>query len=665
MHMSNRTASPPVPGRALAILMSLGLPVCLATAGEPSSSSAPRSGAAPIPDQPGQVVPASTFPLPEITVTATRMTTAPPTLVVRDVSTVDLEAYNAHTVGDGLTPVPGVNIQYGGTSGDARAWIRGFRDRDSLVLLDGIPIASGFEGTIDLNEIATEQVAAITVLKSAPSVIYGTNGMGGVIDILPRTGTDASLLSLNLEAGTDERLLARASTGGGKDELSYLLTLSHDSADDYSLSDDYRGELNQPPGERVNSDFERNSVFLSLDARGTPVGQLSMFYNLSDSEKGLPPEAGSDDPDFERLEKSRRQTFGLSSRLAALPMSFKAYYNTYDSELAIYTDASYSRIDEIEKAEDYSFGLKLYSTLQTHANNTLVLHGSGQTDVFKGQGELEDGNRAEITTWTLAVEDQFVMTDTLSLAAGGIFNVFDQTLLDKSSSAFSPQIALAWQVSGPLAMHASVAQRTRFPKLRELYRRRYGNPDLEEQTAENYEIGLTYAHDARYRSDFALFRSDVDGLIERPDRVSAYENLAPVRISGVETSTGGWISDAMYVRLAYTYVNAEESLPSGGSRQLRSRPEHTCQVELRYRFPWQILLAMNGIYVSGLYDLDDDDVYTELDDYLVLNLKVSKVVTDRLEAYLAATNLTDEDYLQRLGDPRDGRAVRLGFQFQL
>ncbi len=665
MLIMERTVPDPARICALAVVLSFATPVSLAVADEGSTAAHSRPAAAPHTPQPGQVTPSATFPLPEITVTATRMAVAPPTLIVRDVSTVDLDAYNAHTIGDGLTPVPGVNIQYGGTSGDARAWIRGYRDRDSLVLFDGIPIASGFEGTIDLNEIATEQVAAITVLKSAPSVIYGTNGMGGVIDILPRTGTDAALLSANFEAGTDERVLARASTGGGKKELSYLLTLSHDSAGNYSLADDYKGELNQPAGERVNSDFERNSVFVSLDAREMPLGHVSMFYNLADSEKGLPPEAGSEDPDFERLDKSRRQTIGLSNRLAAFPLSFKAYYNTYESELTTYTDASYTEIDEVEKAEDYSFGLKLYWTWQTHENNTLLLHASGQTDVFKGQGELEDGNRAEITTWTLAVEDQFVITDTFSLAAGGIFNVFDQTLLDQSSSAFSPQIALAWQVSGPLAVHASAAQRTRFPKLRELYRRRYGNPDLEEQTAENYEFGLTYAHSPQYRSDFAIFRSDVDGLIERPNRDSGYENLAPVRISGVETSTGGWLSEALYARLAYTYVNAKESLPSGSSRQLRSRPEHTAQVELRYRFPWQILLAMNGIYVSGLYDLDDDDVHTELDSYFVLNLKVLKVVTDRLEAYLATTNLTDEDYLQRLGDPREGRAVRVGFQFQL
>jgi len=605
------------------------------------------------------------FPMPEITVKADRLVSAPPTLVVRDVSRSDLTAYNAITVGDGLRPVSGVNVQYGGTSGDARAWIRGFRDRDSLVLFDGIPIASGFEGTIDLNEIATEQVAAINVLKSAPSVIYGTNGMGGVIDILPRTGTDASYFSGNAEVGSDDNLLLRASSGGGNDNLSYLLSVSHQEADNYSLSDDYDGQLNQPAGKRLNSDFERDSLFLSLDGQRTPIGHTSFFYNLSDADKGLPPTAGVEDPDFERLTRSTRQSIGLSNQFDAIPLDAKVYYNSYDSELTVYTDDTYSEVDEVQKADDYSYGAKLYSTLQTHSNNALVLHASGQTDVYKAEGELENGNKAELTTWTLAAEDQYWITDTLSLAVGGIYNVFDQTRLDRSSSAFNPQIAIAWQATGELALHASAAQRTRFPKLRELYRRRYGNPDLEEQTANNYEVGLTYAHSPGYSSDIAFFYSDVSGLIERPDRTSLYQNLEPVTIKGVETSTGGWLTDSAYARLSYTYINAEESLPDGTSRQLRSRPEHTVQVDLRYQLPWRVLAAFNGIYVSGLHDLDDDEVYTTLDSYFVANVKVSKEFTDRLAAYVTVANAMDEDYEERLGDPRAGMTFRIGADFRL
>lgn len=569
-------------------------------------------------------------------------------------------AWNAQTAADALTYVPGVNILYGGGSGDARVWIRGFRDRDLLVLYDGVPVAASFEGGFDLNEIALENISTIKVLKSAPSVIYGTNGLGGVIDVVPQTGTEESFFNGRLELGTDDRRLFRASAGGGNGNVSFALAGQHQQADDYSLSDDYVPQLNQPAGERVNSDYKRNNLLFQLDALDTPIGHASMFVNLSDVEKGLPVEAGVDDPDYERLTETKRRTVGLSNHFNNVPLSLKLYYNGFDSELTIYTDESYTEVDEIEASEDYSYGGKLYSTIETSANNSLILSGSVQSDVFKAQGVLEEGDRAELTTYTLAVEDQFWLSERLSLAAGAIYSYFDQTQLGISTSAFNPQAAIAWQARPKLRFHASAAQRTRFPKMRELYRRRYGNPDLDPQTANNYEVGAVWSPSVGIDVDFTIYRSDVDDLIERPDRRSEYQNLDRVTFKGVETAAGGWLTNQIFARLAYTYLDADEDLPGGGSRQLRSRPKHTAQAEFRYLFPRDILLSFNGIHVSGLYDLDPDDVYTKLDSYFVANCRISMPFADHYEAYAAVSNLGDVDYEHRWGYPREGRAFNLG-----
>jgi outer membrane cobalamin receptor len=601
----------------------------------------------------------SVFPMPAIAVTA-RKVYAPPTIIVRKASSEDISAWNSHNVGDALTYVPGVNVQIGGTSGDARAWIRGFRDRDVLVLFDGIPIASGFEGTIDLNEIAVENISAIKVLKSAPSVIYGTNGVGGVIDVIPQTGQVGNFLDGGVELGGDNRRLLRANGGGGNGNISFSLSAQHHQADDFSLSDDYTPDLNQPEGRRVNSDFERSSLLLQFDALQTPLGHSSMFINISDAEKGLPVETGVDDPDFERLTKSIRKTLGISNHFNNIPLSVKLYYNGYDSDLTVYTDESFSEVDEIEKAEDYSYGGKMYSTLDTSLRNSIILAASAQTDVFKAEGELENGNKAELSTYTLAIEDQFWMKKQLSLVVGGIYNYFDQTRLGKTSSSFDPQLAVAWQATPVLALHASAAQRTRFPKLRELYRRKWGNPDLDPQTARNYEIGITYQHRSGISTDFSIYRSDVDDLIERPHRRSIYLNLDQVKFKGIELASGGWITERVFARVAYTYVDAAEDLSEGGSRQLRSRPENTVIAEFRYRFAHEILFSFNGIYVSGLFDLDPDGVYTEIPGYFVANAKVSKPFAQHYEVYLSVTNMGDTDYVQRLGNPREGRAFLLG-----
>jgi iron complex outermembrane receptor protein len=602
------------------------------------------------------------FPLPLIAVKAKRIE-APRSLITREATTEDFRAWNALTAGDALTYVPGVNVQIGGSSGDARAWIRGFRDRDVLVLYDGIPIASGFEGTIDLNEISLQSAAGIRVLKSAPSVIYGTNGLGGVIDVMPRTSLPSTYLDGSAELGSDGRRLLQATAGTGNGNLSFLIAGSRQQADDFSLSDDYTPELNQPPGHRVNSDYERNNLFLQFGAMQSVLGRTNLFINISDAEKGLPVESGVEDPDYQRLTHSRRQTVGLSNQFDRIPLSLKLYYNSYDSELTTYNDDRFDTVDEVEKAEDYSWGGKLYSTLETSERNTLVLTGSAQKDVFEAEGELEDGNKAELMTYTLAAEDQFWLTDKLSLAAGLIYVHFDQTRLNKTNSALNPQVALAYQLNEHWAVHGSAAQRTRFPKLRELYRRRYGNPDLKEQTANNYEFGMTYQYASGLSWDFSVFQSDVDDLIERLSRRDLYQNLDRVTFKGLETAGGGWVNEKLFLRLAYTWVDAEEEVEGGSARQLRSRPKHTAMGEFRYRFPHDFLFSFNGIYVSDLYDLDPDGVYTELPSYFVANVRLAKSFTPRLEAYLAVSNLLDQDYEHRIGNPREGRAFMLGVDF--
>jgi outer membrane cobalamin receptor len=611
----------------------------------------------------GSEVDEAVFRLPEIVVVEGKKVVAPPSLIIRQVGIEEIEARNAHTVGEALNYVPGVNVQIGGTSGDARAWVRGYRDRDVLVLFDGIPVASGFEGTIDLNEIAVQRVSSIDVIKSAPSVIYGTNGVGGVISVVPEGGFTAPFFDGRAELGSDNKRFARASGGGGNGKVGFVLSAQYQAADDYSLSNDYAPEPNQPGGNRANSDFDRNSLFFRFDAEETVLGSTSLFYNLSNAHKGLPVETGVDDPDYERLTHSQRQTLGLSNTFNQIPLSLKLYYNSYDSELTTYTGIDFIEVDDVENARDYSVGGNVYSTLDTSSNNSLVLSTGAQKDVYKGEGELENGNKAELTTYTVAVEDEFWINRKLSLAAGGIFVYFDQTQLNQSSSAFNPQIALAWQATTRLSLHVSAAERTRFPKLRELYRRRYGNPELDPQTAVNTELGLLYRHGNGWNSDISLFHSSVDGLIEREDRRALYTNFDRVTFSGVEASSSGWISDALFARFAYTYLDASEDAPGGGSRQLRSRPKNTAIAELRYYFPGNVSVALNGIYISGLYDLDPDDIYTRLPSYFLASIKAVWTFSDHYDAYLAVSNLGDEDYLQRLGDPREGRRIMLGLNF--
>ena len=554
----------------------------------------------------------------------------------------------------------------GGTTGDASPWILGFRDRDLLILFDGIPMGDSLEGSDDLNEFALQRVSSIKVMKSAPSVIYGANGVGGVIDVLPDLAMPGgSFIDGRLELGSDNRRVLRAEGGLAGESARLIASYQHQGADDYSLSGNYQPQLNQPAGRRINSDFDRDSLVLHLSAPRSPIGDTSLFYNWAESESGLPLEAGEPEPDFERVLLSRRQTLGFSNRFRKLPLALKLHHNRFESALGIYGDAEYAEPEEIETSLDTGYGGKLYATVDTSDSNSVVLMAGVQQDQFEAEGQLEETNQAETRTYPRAVEDQYWISQRISLAAGGIYTRFVQVDLDDSSAVFNPQVSMAWRTNAAMELHLSLAERTRFPKLRELYRRRYGNPDLDPQTALNTELGVTFHHHRGLTSDFSVYHSTVEDLIERPDRRSIYLNLDDVVFKGFEASTGGWLGEKNFLRFSWSFLDAAEDLPDGSSRQLRSRPRHTLTAEYRRRVGHGFELAFNGVHVRGLYDLDANDVYTEIPAYFVANIKISKTFSNRSSGYLAITNLLDEDYEHRLGFPREGRSLQVGLLFAL
>ena len=606
----------------------------------------------------------STLVLPEIVVVGKRMEEAP-AITYHETTPLDFAAWNATTVAEALTQTPGVNVQYGAESGEARAWIRGFRDRSVLVLFDGIPVASAFEGTIDLNEISIANVSRIKTMTAAPSVIYGTNGIGGVIDVVPEALPEERRIAGRVEVGDNDARLYSASYADRVESFGILAAASHSEADDYLLSGDHASEVNQPGSRRVNSDYERRSAFLRLSNDSVRLGQSAVLLNVSDNERGTPPQAGVDDPDFERLGESKRRTVGLSHNFATLPVALKLFHNHYDYELLTYTDASYDEVEEIEQAEDYAFGGKAYATIGIGQRNTLVASIAAVEEVYEAEEVFPGSDEASLRTYNVALEDEWWVRDDVSIALGGIYTYFDQIEIGEASNAFNPQLVASWQLANGLSLRASAAQRSRFPKLRELYRLRYGNPQLQEEVANSYEIGLRHHFDNGIGLDMAVFTIDLDGMIDRPTRNSRYQNLDDSEIKGFEVSAGGWVSEQAYLRAGYSLVDAAEELPDGSTRQLRSRPEHTVTGELRYRFPNRLLLSLNAIYVEGLHDLDGDDVYTKISSYVVAHLKASLPLTEMLECYASVGNLADEDYEQKLGYPREGRTLRVGLEFQL
>ena len=116
------------------------------------------------------------------------------------VTAADIESSGARTLDEVIDLLPGVYVRIG-NSGTPRVDIRGFRTRHVILLLDGIPFNSTYDGQFDPTTIPVENIAEVKVVTGAGSVLYGPGGNGGIINIITKKGRKGVNASAMGEAG--------------------------------------------------------------------------------------------------------------------------------------------------------------------------------------------------------------------------------------------------------------------------------------------------------------------------------------------------------------------------------------------------------------------------------------------------------------------------------
>ena len=187
-----------------------------------------------------------TASLPEIVVTATRYPVAPDSVA----STVtvlrgdDLRAQGVHFVGDALRQVPGAHVVQGGPYGSAASlFVRGGESDYVKVLVDGVPVNQP-GGFYDFASLTTDNVERIEILRGPGSVLYGSDAIAGVIQIVTRQGADGVQARAAGEGGSFGSARWEASALGGGDAIGWSASLSRLTSDGtYEFNNEYRNTV--------------------------------------------------------------------------------------------------------------------------------------------------------------------------------------------------------------------------------------------------------------------------------------------------------------------------------------------------------------------------------------------------------------------------------------
>lgn len=633
-----------------------------------------------------------------------------------DVTAAEIVQTHSLTVPEALRFVPGVTVTTG-RKNEPEIRIHGFDQHEALILIDGIPYYETNYGKLNLNQLPTGMIARIDVIKGAPSVLYGPNAMAGVINIITKKQTDRPTFSGTLEVGDYGNYHFAASHGNSLGKFKYWFQVDRRDMDGWRMSSDFNpreGSIVSKPGgtttailenggERNNSDYTQTSLWGKVGLELGPRTQYYLSAYFIDSQWGFPPSTVEETifPDrpafsgFARMDTYQDWGVDLSGEQAigdSLTLRAKLFYHSHIDDYVSYSDATYSQKIAVSRFKDYFMGLALFADWQVFKQFTLrgAFHYRGDSHQERADEYLPFAE-AFSYTGSVATEAVWRPFKGFSVVAGVSYDWFNITKSQANETdddgnyvrteeletpgvkhSFNPMIGISYSLPDTTRFFASVARKTRFPTLQQMFSGRSGNIDLDPEYSINYTLGVSRSFGDIAFAQFSVFYHDVRDRISRdgPGPNAIYLNYAKIRMYGLEV--GGNITPFTGLRLSlnYTYLHAQDDSDESPTDNVIGAPEHKVDLGITYTIPkLGTRLHLQGMFMAEQFDQlptasnpDQDTLKTG--SYFLANFKISQPLWDHFEIFAYINNIFDRDFESEYGFPGMGRNFWIGIRAQ-
>ena len=412
------------------------------------------------------------FDLGEIFVTSEKPPAVQEVAITYELSAEDIDATNSQTVAEALAYIPGIRVA-GGRKNEVSIEIHGMAQDKFLVLIDGVPYYETKYGSLDMNQIPVDNIAKIVVIKGAPSVLYGTNALMGVVNIITKKGIEKPAAQIIVEMGPHNTNRESVSHGWKVGMFNYWLNYSHRQTDGWRLSDDFdpvlgivRYRPNDPVygqwrtlyledgGYRTNSDFDQHSVWAKVGIDPSPGSEYFVNFHYITKEKGDPPNiyggtrfrAGTGffgqhfwgpgflpafSQVFDRITEYEDWGIDFSGQqkiFGPFTLKGKMFYHHHFDQYTSYSDLDYNREIAVSDYKDYIVGGYLIGDYRPVAWDALRF-----SFHYKGDSHEERANKYLpfedylSTTGSVGLENEFNLINNLSLVIGASYDWFDVT----------------------------------------------------------------------------------------------------------------------------------------------------------------------------------------------------------------------------------------------
>lgn len=498
--------------------------------------------------------------------------------------------------------------------------IGGNPNTQTLVLLNGNPQFAGIMGHPLPDTYVASDVEKVEIIRGPASTLYGTNAMGGAINIITKEqkeeGVKANIRSMYGSYATQKYMI---NGGLKKNDFNVFASYNHDQTNGHRDSSDFlinNGYVRM--GYDVNSHFNLNADFSLASFNATDPGpeNTKAGYEI-DITRGMGAvEIGNQ---FERTNGS-----------------FRFFYNFGEHNI---TDGFHSK--------DKNYGIVLYQSFNLFQGNTITFG----TD-YKQYGGMAENIKAMNGRG-------IVLGDTTLREIAG-YGYLQQTLFNRlilnagfrleHSNVYGnepvPSGGLAYHFSNSTIIKASVAKGFRSPTIRELYLFAPANGDLKPERMVNYEIGIIQKLlDSNLSLELTGYKAKGDNLIQviMTPKGPQNQNSGSFSNFGVEFAGNYKWSRNVSFQVNYNYIDMKEPIIA--------TPEQQLFVSGTYR--WNKFLV--NLSVQRIENLYTQVIPTkEEQNYTILNTRISYVINNFIDIFAKGENLTNQKYYINHGYPMPG-----------
>jgi vitamin B12 transporter len=511
--------------------------------------------------------------------------------------------------------------------------MRGGNSAHTKVLLDGIPIndPSNASRLFDFSTMTVDNIERIEILRGPQGVLYGSDSIGGVINIVTRRGEGKPRLVVSGMGGSFGTGRSSMSLSGGDEKQYYSISGSYFSSENISHASSARGNSERDPyrnstvagrfGRHLGDDLHLDYVFRYTET----VAEIDDFDFVS----GLPVDnlgrANLSNQFFHRIQMQKLQMDGSIEHVVGFSLT---NFDRRD------TDSGFAPSQYLGQTRVFDYQSNLLLT----ENNQFTVGASYQHE----QASSDQDPLARQFSSAVYLQDQFTLGNRLHTTAGVRWDDYSTA---GRASTYRVTSVLQVDDSG-LAVHSSLGTGFRAPALAEnLFT--FGNPDLRPEYSRGWDVGIEKRlAEGRLIVDTTFFRNDFRDLIVFNPNSSlgpfgALENVGSARSAGVELSARWLWSEETSVRASYTF---DDAIDHGSGIQLPRRPRDSFLITLDHQLNEQTSAGLTLLHVGNR-----NDVAQQLESYYKLDLYLSWTLNDEWRIFARIDNMLDQQYEEIFG----------------